>query len=128
IRRCFPVGELHEEKWKVAFVPRVTPVANHRLKQMRVEIGPLRPGVALSLIPDDALDREGCERRDHAVVESRRRPSFEVRMPRGPRLRLAFRPGLRDGLLILALFPLKTQNLVCTLSGHLGPRGKDWHQ
>ncbi len=78
-----PVGDLHEEEREVALVPGVAPIANHGLKQMSVERS-AGSAIGLALIPDHAANREQRQGRDHAVVERRRRPCREIRMPLRP--------------------------------------------
>src|SRR5262249_22380083 len=48
-------------------LPVVAPVLDHGREQRAVLVGPA--GVRLALVPDDALDGEGDQGRDHAVVQ-----------------------------------------------------------
>jgi hypothetical protein len=61
-------GELDEEERQL-FTPDVAPIGDHRREQLFVGGG--LSGVRLALIPERAADREGLERRDHAVVQGR---------------------------------------------------------
>src|SRR5580765_1572014 len=100
---CVPVGDLYEQERKIPFVPSATPVANHRREQVRIK-GSSRSRVGFALIPDDSLDWEWRERRDHPVEESGGGPRGEFGMPFSPRDRLALSLGLLDRFLIFAFF------------------------
>src|ERR1700685_911703 len=96
--RGVPIRDLHEEKRKVALAPGIAPVADHGLKQARIEWSAIRAAVGFALVPDYAANGERSQRRDHAVIQSGRRPRGEVGMPLSRRQRFALCLSLFDRL------------------------------
>ena len=64
------VRELHEIKGEISLPPRLAPVANEDWEEIAV----LRSAISVRfpLIPDGSANREGKERKDHAVEEGTR--------------------------------------------------------
>src|SRR5258708_35564930 len=66
---ALPGSNLNIEERKVSLAPRPPPVADHGLKEARINVSSVLSAIALSLVPDDAANWIRRKRSDHGVVQ-----------------------------------------------------------